>query len=57
MALNPRLPSLMGFVCEDGSVHMVDANSQVCAILIVTCLERIGDRFVSFASVWRRLAS
>ena len=29
MAWNPHLPSLMGFVCEDGSLHMADPQLQV----------------------------
>ncbi len=29
MAWNPQLPSLLGFVCEDGSLHMADADLKV----------------------------
>ena len=29
MAWNPQLTSLIGFVCEDGSLHMADAKLQV----------------------------
>lgn len=32
MAWNPQLPSLLGFVCEDGSLHMADADSQVSVL-------------------------
>ena len=32
MAWNPQLPSLLGFVCEDGSLHIADADSQVYQI-------------------------
>ena len=30
MAWNSHLPSFMAFVCEDGSLLMADAASQVC---------------------------
>ena len=30
VAWNRQLPSLVGYVCEDGSLHMADSASQVC---------------------------
>ena len=43
LAWNPQLPSLMGFVCEDGSLHMADADSQVYQTVVAPALAALAQ--------------
>lgn len=44
MAWNPHLTTVLAFVCEDGTLHMVDAESQVRPALCRLCHAPCRDR-------------